>query len=59
MTIIKYVGYAIDRLGALKTRKTREYSNDYEAHKAAEKLCKKYFGARGYIRVDSIGRLMA
>lgn len=54
MTWIKYIGYAVDRFGALKAHKTRRYSNDYEAHKAAEKLCKKYFGARGMVRVESI-----
>lgn len=51
---MKYQGYAIDRFSALETRKTKFYATEYEAHKAAEKLCKKYFsGDRGMVRVES------
>jgi hypothetical protein len=48
-----YVGYVIDRLGSLPTRKTRKYSTYKEAHDAAEKLCKRTYGARGYVGVES------
>ncbi len=52
---IKYQGYAIDRFSALETRKTKFYAAEYDAHRAAEKLCKKYFsGDRGMVRVESI-----
>ena len=51
----KYEGYAIDRFSSLPTRKTRKYSTEFEAHKAAEKLCKKYFsGDRGMVKVECV-----
>lgn len=49
----KYIGYAVDRMGTLTTRKTRRYDTWAEAQKAAEKLCKKCFsGDRGSISVE-------
>ena len=47
----KYRGFVVDRLGSLPTIKTRYY-NDYEsAHKAAERLAKRY-GDRANISVE-------
>ena len=50
---MKYQGFAIDRLGYLKTRKTRFYATYYDAYQAAQKLCRKWLKNRGYIDVES------
>ncbi|GFN32562.1 hypothetical protein PCURB6_28220 [Paenibacillus curdlanolyticus] len=46
-----YQGLVIDQLKSLETRKTRLYTTYQEAHKAAEKLCKRTYGDRGGIDV--------
>lgn len=52
--IQKYVGYVIDRMNALETKKTKAYDTYAEAHKAAEKLCKRTYGERGTIEVKTV-----
>lgn len=49
--MIKYQGYVIDQLNSLETHKTKLYDTYAEAHRAAEKLCKKTYGDRGTIDV--------
>lgn len=52
MNKIKYQGIVTDRLGSLKTRKTRWHNTFFVAHLFAEKLCKKYFSEeRGEISI--------
>lgn len=50
----KYQGIVKDRLGTLGERKTRYYATYEEAHKAAEKLCRKSWGDRATINVEMI-----
>lgn len=50
----KYQGLVIDRLSILKSHKTKYYETYYLAHQAAEKLCKKYLGDRGNIKILEI-----
>lgn len=47
----KYQGIVKDRLRTLGERKTRYYATYQEAHKAAEKLCRKSWGDRATIDV--------
>lgn len=46
-----YKGLIRDRLQTLPTRYTRAYKTDYEAHRAAERLEKKY-GVKGCYRYE-------
>ncbi len=51
MATSHYIGIVKDDLGALETLTTKPCDTYYEAHMAAEKLCKKTYGDRGSIDV--------
>lgn len=51
---MKYRGLVKDQLNTLETRETKLYDTFVEAHDAAEKLCKKTYGSRGVIDVETI-----
>jgi hypothetical protein len=51
---MKYFGFVEDRLKVMKTRRTKGYKCYYDAHKAAEKLCKRTMGDRGTIGVKVV-----
>ena len=51
---IEFVGYVLDRLRSMYPKKTKKYKTYYEAHSAAEKLCKRTMGDRGSIHVRTI-----
>lgn len=48
----KFRGFVVDRLGTIKTKKTRFYKSYYEAHKQAERLCQRTIKDRGEISVE-------
>jgi hypothetical protein len=48
----KYRGMVIDELKTMETRKTKWYNIYDDAHKAAEKLCKRTMGERGTLDVE-------
>ena len=52
--MMTYQGIVIDRLESMETRKTKKYGSYYEAHTAAEKLCKRTMGERGSILVREL-----
>lgn len=49
-----FKGIVKDQLGTMEDRTTKTYSTYFEAHQAAEKLCKKTMGDRGTIVVIEI-----
>ena len=51
ITTAEYKGIARDQLTG-ETKMTRAYTTYVEAHQAAERLCKRTFGARGTISVE-------
>src|SRR5271157_649524 len=51
---MKYIGIVKDRLKSLPTRKTKKYNSYYLAQKSAERLCKKTYGERGSIDVETL-----
>ena len=52
---MKYIGIAQDRLSDDDQHKTRACNTWEEAHRRAEKLCKKYYTAdRGYVSVETV-----
>ncbi len=50
----QFYGLVIDGLHALPTKLTKRYDTYQEAHEAAERLCKKTYGARGTIEVGMV-----
>lgn len=49
-----FKGIVKDQLGTMEDRTTKTYSTYFEAHQAAEKLCKKTMGDRGAISVIEV-----
>lgn len=47
-----YRGVVVDSLKTLPPRWTKNYDTYKEAHDAAEKLCKRTYGDRGFIEVQ-------
>lgn len=48
----RWRGIVTDRLNSLKTRYTRYYDSEREAHYAAELICRRTMKERGNISVD-------
>ena len=49
-----FKGLVIDQLKTLDTRKTKSYSTYFDAHTAAEQLCRRTMGDRGQVEVEEI-----
>lgn len=54
-----YIGIVRDDLDHLPSRKTKVYDTYYDAHQAAENLCKKTYGDRGSIIVYTLKEYQA
>ena len=51
---MKYIGIVRDDLKTLPDRNTKEYDTYFDAHQAAEKLCRKTYGDRGSVDVETV-----